>query len=88
MVTAPEIERLLSREEVGELLGVSPSGVARIIARGDLPIVRVGRRTLVRPSDLRRFVEEHTTRQNDDAPAATGATVTTSAGDGGGDAAP
>lgn len=50
---------LLSREQTAEQLGVGLSTVKRLIAAGDLPTVKIGRRTLIDPRDLRALVDRH-----------------------------
>jgi excisionase family DNA binding protein len=80
-----EIERLLSRREVREVLGVSTVTIARMVASGDLPVVRVGARTLIDPADLRAYIAARKSRLNDDDPAGTGSTVRAPAEAGGGD---
>lgn len=56
-------EQLLTKREVGERLGISRPTVQRLIARGDLEIVRVSDRA-VRNSEgaVRSFVERRTER--------------------------
>jgi len=39
---------------------VSPKTVRRIVARGDLPVVRIGRLVRVRHDDLLAFIEKNT----------------------------
>ncbi len=41
---------------LAEHLGLSRRTVARILARGELPSLRIGRRRLVRLADLRRWL--------------------------------
>ena len=48
--------RLLTMHQVAELLCVSLRTVKRLLARGELPVVRVGRLVRVREDDLRRFM--------------------------------
>ncbi len=48
---------LLTREEVGELLGISPRTVARLVARGELPVVRIGRLARYRGTDVTAVIE-------------------------------
>ncbi len=50
-------EQLLKLEEVCERLKVSMSTVRRLIDRGDLVAVRVGRNLRVRPADLEAYIE-------------------------------
>jgi excisionase family DNA binding protein len=47
-----ERQSLLSIADVARVLNVSRSTINRLIARGDLPIVKIRDRTLVRPDDL------------------------------------
>jgi excisionase family DNA binding protein len=41
-----------------ETTGLSESGIRRLVRRGVIPAVRIGRRILFRPSSIARFVEE------------------------------
>jgi excisionase family DNA binding protein len=50
------IEALLSLDEVARLLCISESGVYRLVRSGDLPRVKVGKRTLFEPHEIRRFI--------------------------------
>ncbi len=49
----------LTPEEVAAELRVSPSVVLRLLRRGDLPSVRVGRAWRVEEEDLRRWIRRH-----------------------------
>jgi excisionase family DNA binding protein len=51
-------DRLLTAAEVADQLRVSTMTVYRLIRRGDLPAVRVGRNYRVRSSALDRFLDE------------------------------
>lgn len=48
---------LLDIAEVAERLGIAESSVARAIARGEIPVVHVGKRRKVRATDLRHYVD-------------------------------
>ena len=50
------IEALLSLDEVSKVLGISESGVYRLVRSGELPRVKVGNRTLFDPHDVRTFI--------------------------------
>lgn len=50
------IEALLSVYEVAQLLRISESGVYRLVRSGELPRVKVGKRTLFEPDEIRRFI--------------------------------
>jgi|GEM_PF-1613765 len=52
------MENLLDVEKAGEALGVSPWTVRAYIRDQKLIPVRLGRRVLLEPSELRRFVNE------------------------------
>jgi excisionase family DNA binding protein len=46
----------VSVEEAARRLGISPRGVARLMASGELPSLRVGRRRLVPSGALERLI--------------------------------
>jgi excisionase family DNA binding protein len=50
------LERLLSIHEVRETLGVSSQTVYRLIRRGELPVIKIAARTLVREGELEDLV--------------------------------
>jgi excisionase family DNA binding protein len=50
------VERLLSVRQVCETLGVSTQSFYRLVGRGELPVVKIGGRTLIRPSELDALV--------------------------------
>lgn len=52
----PLLEPLLSIEAASELLGISQSGVYRLLRGGELPCVKVGGRTLIEPGAIREFI--------------------------------
>ncbi len=54
---APAPEKLLSLRDVQRRLGVSKPTVLRSVRAGRLVVVRIGRRTLVHPDDLERFID-------------------------------
>ena len=51
------MERLLTTEEVAELLRIDPVTVRRLIMRKDLPAYRIAGEFRFAPSDLERFLE-------------------------------
>lgn len=61
MLTANS-ERLLTRQEAAEFLGISKHALAvwACTKRYPLPYVRVGSRAMYRASDLNRFIESRT----------------------------
>ncbi len=48
---------LLSIADVSYQLRVSRERVKQFLRQGDLPVVKIGRRTLIDPADLARFIE-------------------------------
>jgi excisionase family DNA binding protein len=56
VATKVSLHRLLSTEEVAEILAVTPKTVRRWIASGDLPAVKVHRQWRVRADELERFL--------------------------------
>jgi excisionase family DNA binding protein len=57
------VGRLLSLAEVCDTLGISRQLVYRLISAGDLPVVKLGDRTLVRPDDVDALVTRSTRRR-------------------------
>ena len=52
--------RLLKAAEVAEILKVSKSNVYKLMAKGEIPRVRIGIKSVrVRPEDLNRYIQEH-----------------------------
>ncbi len=52
------MEPLLTVEKAAELLGISPWTVRAYLRDAKLMAVHIGRRVLIEPSELRRFVED------------------------------
>ncbi len=50
-------DRLLTAEEVAQILQVSKSFAYQLMKRNEIAVVRLGRSVRVRPEDLRRFIE-------------------------------
>lgn len=68
--TVHGIETLLSLCDVAKVLGISESGVYRLVRGGELPRVKVGNRTLFDPEDVRGFIasRREAGRENDKGP--------------------
>jgi excisionase family DNA binding protein len=49
--------QLWTLNEVASALRISRRTVQRMTGSGELPVVRIGRRTFVKASDLRRLIE-------------------------------
>ena len=52
-----EPERLYTRKQSCERLNCSLSMLERLIRRGEIPVVRMGRKILIRESALERWIE-------------------------------
>lgn len=55
-----EIE-ILTVQQVAEALQVSPDSVSRLIRRGELPALKVGRQWRIRKTDLEKFMAQRLT---------------------------
>ena len=51
--------RLMNIEEAALRLGVSRAGIYRLAARGEINLIRLGRRVLVDPADLDAMIGRH-----------------------------
>lgn len=56
-------ERLLTRREACQRLRCSMPTLDRMIARGDLPVVKIGRRVLLRESSVNEWIVTHEQRK-------------------------
>jgi len=50
--------RLLNAAEVADILRIHERHVWRMISRGDIPRVKIGRRTLIDAADVETFIRE------------------------------
>ena len=57
------VEELLSVQQVARVLGLSITTVYSWVYKGRLPFVKIGRRTLFRPSEIERWVSERSRRE-------------------------
>ena len=85
-----QLEALLTVDAAAAMLGgIHNNTVRRMIDRGELPAVRVGRRRMVDPRDLREYVAARKTSVNSEGPVRqTEPLARTSAGGVGGHAEP
>ena len=51
--------RLLTVSEVAEELAIHPKTVRRLVARGELAVVKIGAAVRIHPADVDAFVDEH-----------------------------
>ena len=58
--------RLLSIEQTADRLGISRSGVYRLVARGELATVTLGRRTLIEGLEIRRIIRANRSTTRDE----------------------
>ena len=54
----------LSYEEAAELTGLSVNTLSRQVSLGNLPAARVGKRTLLTPASLQKFISERESAPN------------------------
>ncbi|MDD9942804.1 MAG: helix-turn-helix domain-containing protein [Myxococcales bacterium] len=59
MTNDKNIERLMSHGDTALTLCISSRQLRRLVQRGQLPTVRIGRRVLYRPADIQAFVTGH-----------------------------
>ena len=52
------MEKLLSVREAAALLGLSPRTLYNLVAHGQVPVQRVRRRVMFRPSALQQWLDE------------------------------
>ena len=57
-----EPERLYSRKEAKDRLHCSLSTLERLIREGELPVVRMGKKILIRESAIQAWIEAHEQR--------------------------
>jgi excisionase family DNA binding protein len=51
------MNNLINNEQAAELLGISPFSLRGKVLRREVPFIKIGRRTLFDPADLRSFIE-------------------------------
>lgn len=61
--TCDALVPLLSVDAVADVLSVSPDTVKRMVRRGELPVVRVGRLLRVQRSEVAAYIEMHSVRR-------------------------
>ncbi len=53
------MERLLNNNEAAQILGISPFSLRGKVSRREVPFIKIGRRTLFSPSDLKAFIDRN-----------------------------
>lgn len=56
------IEKLLTAPQIAEILQISKAKVHILIQRGEIPYIRLERNVRVKESDLLRWIEKRTVR--------------------------
>jgi len=51
------MDRLLNNDQAADILNISPYSLRGKVSRREIPFIKVGRRTLFDPEDLRAFIE-------------------------------
>jgi excisionase family DNA binding protein len=51
------MESLLNNQQAAEFLNISPHSLRGYVSRGMVPFVKIGRRTLFDPADLRAYIQ-------------------------------
>jgi excisionase family DNA binding protein len=51
------MEQLLNNQQAAELLNISPHSLRGYVSRKMIPFIKIGRRTLFDPADLRAYIE-------------------------------
>jgi excisionase family DNA binding protein len=59
----PSLQRLLSVQEAGTVIGLGQWRIRALIYRGELPYVRLGRRILVDIRDIEALIEANKQRE-------------------------
>ncbi len=52
-----KVKRLLSYKEASEYLGISQSQLKRLVRAGELPVIKIGKRSLLDIHDLDEYIE-------------------------------
>ena len=55
--------RLLTYDEAGEYLAVGRTTMYGLVSRGEVPAVKIGRCTRLRPEDLEDYIKKRLTRR-------------------------
>ncbi|MCD6255638.1 MAG: helix-turn-helix domain-containing protein [Deltaproteobacteria bacterium] len=57
-------KRILNRKDAASYLGISPSMLDKLVARGDLPRVKLGKRVIFKIEDLEGLLERYRERRS------------------------
>jgi excisionase family DNA binding protein len=62
------MDRLLNNDQAAEILNISPFSLRGKVSRREIPFIKVGRRTLFDPADLRAYIEARKVQPRREAP--------------------
>ena len=60
---ALRLDRLLTYQEAADVLAVGRTTIYGLVGRGELPVVKIGRCSRLRPEDLEKFIKSRVTRK-------------------------
>ena len=59
---------LLNNDQAAEILNISPFSLRGKVSRREIPFIKVGRRTLFDPADLRAYIDARKVQPRREAP--------------------
>jgi excisionase family DNA binding protein len=62
------MDRLLNNDQAAEILNISPFSLRGKVSRREIPFIKVGRRTLFDPTDLRAYIDARKVQPRREAP--------------------
>jgi excisionase family DNA binding protein len=62
------MDRLLNNDQAAEILNISPFSLRGKVSRREIPFIKVGRRTLFDPADLRAYIDARKVQPRREAP--------------------
>jgi excisionase family DNA binding protein len=62
------MDRLLNNDQAADILNISPFSLRGKVSRREIPFIKVGRRTLFDPADLRAYIEARKVQPRREAP--------------------
>lgn len=62
------MDRLLNNDQAAEILNISPYSLRGKVSRREIPFIKVGRRTLFDPADLRAYIDARKVQPRREAP--------------------
>lgn len=62
------MDRLLNNDQAAEILNISPFSLRGKVSWREIPFIKVGRRTLFDPADLRAYIDARKVQPRREAP--------------------